>query len=137
MKVSVSGEARNAEQPKVTASSQDGVESNRRRTLSPQRRCQPEVNSIRPATPASLLAKGEACGGQTLSVGLSHSHPASKDEGRGVEGDWRWNEMKGSWLTMEIRMGGRQGPPCGSQSVHSSAEAINTRGAKGRRKVNA
>ena len=95
------------------------------------------VNSIRPAIPASLLVKGEAFGGQ-VSVSLSHPHPASKGEGRGVEGGWRWNERKGSWLTMETRsLEDGPKPGCGSQSVHRSDEAGNDRGAKGRRKVNA
>lgn len=95
------------------------------------------VNSIRPAIPASLLGKGEACDGH-LSVRLPHPHPASMEEGRGVEGDWRWNEKKGTLLTTETRR--RRMAECqagGSQSVHSSLEAANPRGAKGRRKVNA
>lgn len=94
------------------------------------------VNPIRPAIPASLLANGEACGG-FLAVRLSRSHPTSMGEGRGVEGDWEWNGRKVSWLRIESRAGGRPRPPRGSQSVHSSDEAGNDRGAKGRRKVNA
>ena len=93
------------------------------------------VNSIRPAIPASLLAKGEALGGRK-SVSLFRPHPASRGEDRGVEGEWRWNVRKGSWLRIESRRGGRREPPCGSQSIHSSDEAGNDRGAKGCRKVN-
>ena len=92
------------------------------------------VNSIRPATLASLLVGGEAsC---RTPAHLFHSHPALKDEGRRVGGGWRWNVRKGSWLTIETRSGedGHK-PRCGSQSVHSSDEASNDRGAKGCRKV--
>ena len=95
------------------------------------------VNPFRPAISTSLRVKGEVCGG-FRSVGLSHSDPALKGEDREVEGGWGWNERKGSWLTTETR-DRRMAlwPGHGSQSVHSSDEAANPRGAKGRRKVNA
>ena len=98
-----------------------------------------QVNPFRPTIPASLLANGEACGGQE-SVGLSRSHHASRDEDRGIEGGWGWNERKGSWLTTETRDpedGLLTGQGSGSQSAHSSSETANSRGAKERRKVNA
>ena len=94
------------------------------------------VNPFRPAIPASLLAKGEASDSGNA-VGLFGPHPTSKGGNRGVEGGWGWNERKGAWLMIESHMGGRRRPPCGSQSIHSSEEAGNVRGAKGCRKVNA
>ena len=92
------------------------------------------VNPFRPAIPTSLLVKGEVCGGFGA-VRLLRSHPTLKGEGRGVEGGWGWNESKASWLRIESCAGGRRRPLRSSQSVHSSVEAGNDRGAKGRRKV--
>jgi hypothetical protein len=130
------GEACNAWQRKATASPQGGVGSSLTRNLGPQHEVPTSVNPIRPAIPASLLVKGEACGG-FVAVRLPRSHPTSKGEGRGVEGGWGRNERKVSWLRSESRAGGRRKPPRGSQSIHSSDEAGNDRGAKGCRKVNA
>jgi hypothetical protein len=44
----------------------------------------------------------------------------------GVEGGWRWNGRKVSWVKMETR-GFEEGhkPSRGSQRVHSSDEAVN------------
>ena len=129
-------EACNAWQRKATASPQGGVGSSLFADFQSTTGVPTPVNPFRPAIPASLLAKGEACGG-FRAIRLSRSHPTSKGEGRGVEGDWGWNGRKVSWSGLRaVREDGAK-PPRGSQSVHSSDEAGNDPGAKGRRKVNA
>lgn len=91
-----------------------------------------EVNSIRPAQRASLLAKGEACrfGGEPATDrGLS-----APWSGR-CAGGWSGNDRKGSWVKWRDRRGALT-----RAGVRGSIVALkpgNAGGAKGPRKVNA
>ena len=90
------------------------------------------VNSIRPWSTASLLAKGEAC--------RESGEPATAQSlsmlDAGVErGGWSGNAGKGSWLKIRERRGRLT---CGAvRALIVATKPGNAGGAKGRRKVNA
>ena len=79
---------------------------------------------------------------QTLKLGDFLGHSANGSPMTGLPsplrllGGWGWKERKVSWLKIESCAGGRRRSLRSSQSIHSSVEASNDRGAKGCRKVN-
>jgi len=97
------------------------------------------VNPIRCEQRASLLEKGEACGRSreretALSMSKSGISPMLVWLGQaGREGlMWKMRELPES--RTEFMAKGPEEPAGSSQSAHSSEEAGNDRGAKGRRK---
>lgn len=95
---------------------------------------QTQVNPIRPATTASLLANGEAC---CESSNRSNRHLSSKVKGRVVTGGWGGNVEKVSWWTIENCLG-RQSRERGQAVVRAvivAEKRSNSRGAKDGRKV--
>ena len=92
------------------------------------------VKPIRPATLASLLGKGEACG---VSHDRSDRDPSLKVRVAGVGGGWAEYAGKFSWPTVETCAGRTPLRRCraGVRAAIVAVKRGNARGAKGGRKV--
>lgn len=95
---------------------------------------QTKVKLIRPATLASLLGKGEACG---ASHDRSDREASLKVRIAGVEGGWAGYAGKLSWWTVETCAGRRRLRRfrAGVRAAIVAGKRGNARGAKGGRKV--
>jgi hypothetical protein len=97
------------------------------------------MNPIRCEQGASLLEKGEACGSSRkrgTALSMTKSGPASLLAWLGQAGReglmWTMRELSEARTVFMAK--GPEEPAGSSQSAHSSGEAGNDRGAKGRRK---
>jgi hypothetical protein len=93
------------------------------------------LKSIRPVNLGSLLDQGEPCA-IARSCAATERIKAPTQEGWGVVGARMWGRDHGITLRAAATGHRREAMGGSSQSVHSSEEAGNDRGAKGRRKVN-
>ena len=92
------------------------------------------LNSIRPCHVGSLLVKGEPCAPARLTEGTERSSDSTVGRG-GVVGAGTLGRVGGITLRAAAPGVSRKGHRGSSQSAHSSGEAGNDRGAKGRREV--
>jgi len=103
-----------------------------------ERTARTKVNPIRCEQGASLLVKGEACDlgrkrGTALSMSKSGPTSLLVWLGRAVREGIMWKIRELPVYRTEFMAEGPEEPAGSSQSVHSSNEAGNDRGAKGRR----
>ena len=95
------------------------------------------VNSIRSVSAGESAGKDEACRGGKDPLASGRSSDAPPMVGDGMAGSLRAviRETRRDRTAFKAQTEWPEEPPGGSQSVRSSDEAGNDRGAKGRRKV--